>query len=235
MTKKLKILDQPDLTTCGPTSLHAVYNFWGDDISLSEVISGIRQFEEGGGTLAVILGMHALERGYKVHIYSYNVNIFDPTWFKFSNDDLIEKLNQRIEFKKHDKKDLIALKSYRKFLQLGGKILFEDLNDELIHKYLYQGIPILTGLSSTWLYRTMRENPITMVDTDVEGEPSGHFVVLYGEVKGGIVHVADPYKHNPISKSNYYKVDIDRLMNSILLGISTYDGNLLIIQKRSRS
>ena len=35
----LDILPQPDLFTCGPTSLHAVYRYHGDDIPLEQVIA----------------------------------------------------------------------------------------------------------------------------------------------------------------------------------------------------
>ena len=60
----LAIDRQPDYTTCGPTSLHAVYRFLGDDISLSQVIAQTPK-NPGGGTLNVHLAVHALRRGYK--------------------------------------------------------------------------------------------------------------------------------------------------------------------------
>lgn len=41
--------------------------------------------------------------------------------------------------------------------------------------------------------------------------------------------VADPLLANP-SRSNQYMVSIDRVMCAILLGIVTYDANLLIIE-----
>ena len=59
----------------------------------------------------------------------------------------------------------------------------------------------------------------------------GHFVVLSG-MDESTVFVADPYKENPISGNNYYQVDTNRLMNSILLGIVTYDANMLIIMPK---
>jgi len=47
--------------------------------------------------------------------------------------------------------------------------------------------------------------------------------------------VADPFLPNPMSDSQHYGVAIDRLVCAILLGILTYDGDLLIIQpKRKR-
>jgi len=43
------------------------------------------------------------------------------------------------------------------------------------------------------------------------------------------VFVADPLLPNPVSPDHIYSVEIDRLVNAILLGITTYDGNLLIL------
>ena len=48
------ILPQPDPTTCGPTCLHAVYRYHGDEMPLARVIAETPALEEGG-TLAVLL------------------------------------------------------------------------------------------------------------------------------------------------------------------------------------
>lgn len=76
----LDILPQPDESTCGPTSLQTIYAYYGDAISLDTVIKETEQLEEGG-TFGSFLAIHALQRGYKVIIYTFNLNVFDPTWF----------------------------------------------------------------------------------------------------------------------------------------------------------
>ena len=78
---ELDILQQPDDTTCGPTCLHAVYRFHGDLMPLDQVISEVQRLEHGG-TYAAYLARHALDRGYDVQLYSWNVEVFDPTWFE---------------------------------------------------------------------------------------------------------------------------------------------------------
>ena len=66
----------------------------------------------------------------------------------------------------------------------------------------------------------------------IKGEPAGHFVVINGyAAKTDFVYMADPLNPNP-HKSQYYKVKFDRLINSIMLGIVTYDANLLIIEPK---
>src|SRR6185369_13364802 len=71
---RLEILPQPDDITCGPTCLHAVYRYFGDVIGLDQVIEEVPQLETGG-TLAVLLGCHALRRGYDATIYTYNLQV----------------------------------------------------------------------------------------------------------------------------------------------------------------
>ena len=108
----------------------------------------------------------------------------------------------------------------------------EDLTTGLIQSFLDKGTPVLTGLSATYLYHSQREyanDEGQSVYDDLKGEPMGHFVVLMGRSENGDILVADPYKGNPISSNNYYKVSPTRLIHSILLGIVTYDANLLII------
>ena len=58
---EVEILTQPDDFTCGPTCLHALYQYFGDEIPLEQVIREV-QFLEGGGTLDVLLANHALKR-----------------------------------------------------------------------------------------------------------------------------------------------------------------------------
>lgn len=228
---KLSMVKQPTYTTCGPTSLYAVYSYLGDTISLEKVIKEIEQFEEGGGTIAVHLANHALERGYKVSLYSFNLTIFDPSWFKLSRQEIIQKLKLRLEQKKLSAKAQKIYPVYIKFFELGGEVLFEELSRDLIFRHLRENIPIITSLSCTWLYKDPRENPITNVEDDILGDPVGHFVVLHG-IKGNRVYVADPFEQNPIGETLYYDIEYHTLINSILLGVTSFDGNLLVLRKK---
>jgi hypothetical protein len=226
----LDISMQPDDTTCGPACLHSVYDYYGDSISLQQVIAEVKSLKSGG-TLAVLLANHALRRGYKATIYTYNLHVFDPTWFA-KNVSLSEKLKAQ-ETAKKDEKLSFATQGYLEFLERGGKLLYEDLTIGLIRHFLKKSIPILTGLSSTYLYRSMRENPDNNLDDNVAGTPTGHFVVLCGYDKSKReVLVADPYKMNPVSNDHYYMVSIARLLGAVLLGILTHDANLLVIEPK---
>jgi len=229
---ELDILPQPDDKTCGPTCLHAVYRYFGDKLPLEQVITETLELETGG-TLAVFLAAHALRRGYDATIYTYNLEVFDPTWFTMENVDLAERLHRQLDYKK-DQKLVHATHGYLEFLRLGGRIKYVDLGPDLIRRYLRKGIPILTGLSATYLYHSAREygSDVSHYD-DLRGEPTGHFVVLSGYNKAQrTVSVADPFQPNPMAPGNYYETRINRLIGAILLGVLTHDANMLIIQPR---
>jgi len=227
--KSLEIQQQPDDTSCGPTCLHAIYNYYDDTISLEQVIQEVKTLE-GGGTLAVFLGCHAIERGYRATLYTLNLHVFDPTWFEKSRKYMIGRLKLRSEAK-NDPKLSKAIEGYIEFLDKGGDIRFKDITGSIFRKYLYRNIPVISGLSSTFLYRSMREIGETNSSDDVRGDPAGHFVVLvrYDRVKKRIL-LADPFKANPLNSEQYYYISSARLINSILLGIVTYDSNLLVIE-----
>lgn len=232
--KYLKILPQPTDVSCGPTCLHAVYNFYNDQLNLDQVIDEVKQVT-GGGTLAVMLANHALRRGYETTIYTNNLQVFDPTWFN-EDVDIAEKLKEQLRYKK-TKRMAQASEAYLAFLKAGGKLKFDELSPELLKNFLQNKIPILTGLSATYLYQSSREIGETNVYHDTKGEPSGHFVVLsdYDEIEEKVL-IADPLDPNPISDTNqYYAVKIQRVVNAILLGIVTYDANLLIIQPKKHA
>lgn len=228
----IEILPQPDDTTCGPTCLQAVYQYYGDKVDLNTLVKEVHAFE-GGGTLAVWLACHALKRGYEATIYTYNLQVFDPTWLLKEKVDIVQRLLDQISAK-NDPKLRLATRAYIEFLELGGQIKLDDLTRDLLRKYLVQKIPILTGLSSTFLYRSAREyGGLTVEFNDIKGEPAGHFVILTGyDKEKKSVLVADPLNTNPFSSSQKYEIEIDRVICSILLGIITYDANFLIIKPK---
>lgn len=230
---QLEIRTQPDEVTCGPTCLHAVYRYFGDNIALPSVVDEISQLKDGG-TLACLLACHALKRGYKARIYTYDLKTFDPSWLTGNHAIIPDKLRQQMAVKDDPKLGFVS-RAYLEYLSLGGQLRFEDLTRALIRRPLVKGLPMIVGLSSTYLYREMRDIPSSNVADDIRGLPGGHFVVLHGydHIKR-TVYIADPYGDNPLTGSNGYEIPIDRVICAILLGIVTYDANLLILEPRDR-
>ncbi|MCB1149111.1 MAG: hypothetical protein KDK48_03015 [Chlamydiia bacterium] len=236
MKSTVRIKPQPTESTCGPTCLQAVYDYYGLSVDLNQIIKDVPKLEEGG-TLAVMLGVDALKRGFGAEIITFNLQVFDPSWFypkKISSKLLQEKLKLRSQQKK-SAKVATACKAYDKFLNLGGKLEMDELNGTLLRHYLKKGIPLLTGLSSTFLYQTKRTRASALdewVEDDTGGDPEGHFVILeHYNQDDKTVTVVDPYGKNPFSRELKYDIGLDRLITSILLGVLTYDANLLVISK----
>jgi len=221
---------QPDDVTCGPACLHGVYRYYDDELPLAELIADIHMLDQGG-TLDVFLANHALKRGYDATILTYNLALFDPTWFALPNDEIRARLAAQVKVKPWRRLQA-ATRGYDEFLRLGGKLELRDLDPALLRKLLQSG-PVITGLSATYLYRGMRDVPETNADDDIRGEPVGHFVVLTGYRRDTReILIADPLKANPLVRSRYYAVQVQRLIGAILLGVMTYDANLLVIEPK---
>ena len=83
--------------------MHAVYRYWEYETSLQEVIDTVEPLPEGG-TLAVRLAIHALKRGFRAQIFTYNLQIFDPTWFSPTSPvDLAQRLTEQRLHKRSSK------------------------------------------------------------------------------------------------------------------------------------
>jgi hypothetical protein len=223
---------QPDDTTCGPTCLRKVYDFFGADAAVDDIVRAL-EVNDDGGTLAVFLGISALQRGFNARIFSYDLRIFDPTWFGQSSEILIEKIFARFPSLK-DAKRLRAAGAYIRFLELGGELAFEDLTPRLLKSIIDREHPILAGLSATYLYGYARERwdaqAGRLVEDDIAGEPIGHFVVISGyDQWGRRLTILDPFEHAPHDEDGRIQVDSDRLLSAVLLGDATYDAVLLEI------
>lgn len=231
----LDIQPQPDDFTCGPTCLHAIYRYWGDDVPLRQLVDDVAR-TPSGGTADVFLANHALRRGYAATIFTYNLRIFDPTWFGGTGVDMRQRLRAQSEFKAAQRPVFgLLTDAYLEFLDLGGDLRFVDLSPPLLRRWLRRGVPILTGLSSTYLYRQSRQYGPNDDDDDVRGEPQGHFVVLCGYRRSRrSVLIADPFLENPMAPDTHYEVPLARVVGAVLLGVLTHDANLLMIEPRGK-
>ena len=216
------LLRQPDVVSCGPTCLLQVMQFYGDPRRTLTL-----RRNPDGGTLAVYLGLAALDAGYKVIAYPLGVRIFDPTWWRLPRQRLLDRLAQRAEAFPADAIEVLA---WREFLSREGSgIRFVEPSAELLMRILDRDHPIICGLSATWLYREPRERPEDNISDDIRGAPVGHFVVVAGYSHHGLrLFVRDPWP----SGLHERPLSATRLINAILLGDVTSDAVLIEIYPR---
>ncbi|MCB2210748.1 C39 family peptidase [bacterium] len=223
------MMSQPDDVTCGPTCLQAVYRFFGDSIDLTDLIAQVRSLETGG-TLAALLGQHALTRGYQATLYTCNLRVFDPTWFGWKGSTLAQKLEEQAQAKS-DGNLLIATRAYLGFLRRGGAIRSADITRELLANQLRSDRPIITGLSATWLHHSARERMWDEEYDDIRGTSAGHFVVIngYDESRDEFC-VLDPLLRVNGGRGGEIHVPTHRLTGAIFLGVLTHDADLLVLK-----
>jgi len=226
-----EIQRQPDDVSCGATCLHAIYRYYGDELPFAQLRAEVPMLE-AGGTLGVLLAGHALARGYEATVLSWNLGVFDPTWFDLPKGMMQARLRERAAARP-DPKLRFASGAYANFLDAGGKLELTDLSPGLLRRFLRKSIPILAGLSATFLYREPREIGADCHPDDIHGDPVGHFTVLTGYTpKSRDVFVTDPEHPNALSLVHTYPVPIERVVGAIYLGVLTYDANLVVIQPR---
>jgi hypothetical protein len=221
-------IEQPDDLTCGPTALLQIYRFHGEERPLDEVIRDTPRNPDGG-TLAVYLAQSALVEGWRPTLFSFNLDVFDPTWSSLAPEALVAKLEARHHEVEGGRLRRV-MRAYIDVLRRGGRVRLVDLDRRLLVGLLAAGHPILAGLSATWLYRSARE--LGEEPDDVGGWPVGHFVVISGyEPEGDLFLVVDPSRDSPFNRTGVYPVPSERLMAAILLGDVTMDAVLLVLDR----
>lgn len=208
MLYKIKRLEQTG-TDCGPNSLTMLLSYYDSSIKLEEVLKNTPQVKNLG-TFDGWLGVTAIKLGYKVRINSLNIESIPRKWHSLKLSNILKKLKTK---KTKDKALNHSIKGYSKFIELGGKLIFENINKEMLIKKLNKG-PILIGLSSSYLYK--------------EEKTVGHFVVVNG-YENNKFSIIDPWHSIPFSKNGRYKLEPNKLINAILLGALTYDCCILEI------
>ncbi len=232
MKLDLHVAKQPDDESCGITCLKAIYDYYAHPVSLDKLKHEIEHWQTGG-TVAVNLARHALDHGYRAEIYTYNVKIFDPTWNRLPPKELSHKLKQRRR-RVRGKKQKEVIGFYQDYLKKGGTVRFDDLDEALMGRLFKRHTPIICGLSATYLYQQIRETPDNEED-DIVGNPVGHFVVVTGwDPQSRSVTIQDPLRKNPISDTGTYRLPFGKFSNAVMLGILTYDENLLVISKAEK-
>lgn len=221
MPTKIEMPVQPSGTTCGPTSLYALYRYYGLDVTLDAVVDSVTTLPTGG-TVDACLGADAIRRGFDARIVTTNLMMFDPTWAGLDMDSLLGKLSEMRTVYQRDNHKLSVITEYINFLRLGGTI---EIVGDMPSKHIDM-LPCICGLSYTALTNSVRYDNSTDVSTEF-GELLGHFVLVsqYDSLHREYT-VADPW---PGESGQHYNITEDELNRAMLFGTATNDGGLLFI------
>lgn len=216
--------------TCGPSALQQILAYYGVKKSLNEILKNFKMYEYG--TWDFDLLSYVLRLGFKAEITTYNLDIFDPTWFKLSRKKLIKKLKSRLKYAKPFHKQ--GIRSCIRFLELGGRIRFKIITEKIIKDYLRKKIPVIACFCFTALWKCKRayskktKKGYKSISNDIRGVPEGHFIVISGYAKDKFF-VTDPSYNIPVSKTGKYSVPIKDLIAYILM--KDY-GNICVIKPK---
>ena len=213
--KNLKVpqFDQETSFSCIPACLQQVFGCYEKQISQKEILKSLKKPKRGmsipkAGTFVKRYGFNSL-------IITNNIHIFDPTWFKLNNIELINNLKKRRRFV--DKYNQSLIDDYLEYLKANGQLKFDTISLDLFIKYLSINIPIIVELASTFLYRKSKAIKTDKFNDSIKGKIEGHGVVIAGFNKNKLKVVDPNYKNNPFNERGIYWIRAEDLIASIFI------------------
>lgn len=218
---------------CGPACVAQVLKFFSIEPEIDEIIEACSNSYKTRDW-DYKMGTYLLSKSLKVTINTFQSFIYDPSWFNLDKNKLLGKLQKELNFLYSNSPrlkdptytswhnanvEISEIEAAIEFLEKGGVVTFLPISKELIQSYLNQMMPVICAFDAILLHgmkRGFRGKP-----DDVSGVPQGHMAVISGYTEREFILV-DPSCWYRAEES--YKVDADRLINSILVR----DQNLII-------
>ncbi len=235
---KIKHQYQPTNTTCSPTALSMMLDYYNEDISVDEISSKVPQvYSEDGepfGTINQQMATWCISLGYDVALYTFDCQVIDQSWAELSKEKLCERLKARKDgwiVPALEKVWTVAYaQAYIDFLKADGELYIQPaVNTKLLYELLAEG-PVLPCLCFNTLYgrgRTSNFDEKKSVKDDINGRTWNHSVVIYGYDEKGNFLVADP-----IRKPGLHVVEPERMIAAISTAQIECDNLLFQIRKK---
>ncbi|MCU0652760.1 MAG: hypothetical protein MUD10_00685 [Candidatus Pacebacteria bacterium] len=93
ISHKVKRYEQTTEFNCGPFALTSLLSFFGDAKNPEDIGKRL-EIKPDIGVYDSMMGKLAMDYGYQTRISPQNLYIFDPTWQKLPNPDLINNLRE---------------------------------------------------------------------------------------------------------------------------------------------
>ena len=212
---------QPTNTSCSPTALSMLLEYYGQSMSPTEVGKSVPQVRdetgEERGTINTQMATWCISRGFDVTLYTFDCQIIDQPWRKLSSRQVTERLKAGLDGLEVPALGALWSNAYRQayidFIQAGGELIIRPYaSRDLLYQLLQNG-PILPCLSYSTLHgvaRTRNINEIDSVNDDVNGRAVNHSVVIYGVDESGNFLIADPWR-----KPGRHVIEPDQMVAAI--------------------
>ncbi len=136
------------------------------------------------GTSIGHMATYLLGLGINVKLHVFDVEIFDRSWAKYTNKQMITALHARQDHFKNAHYDKDSIKvifdGYLSYLYNGGRIIIPQLSRNYLYQRLRDG-PYIALLNSTYLNSRAKQSYVRATDTlesyDIQGR-SGAFDVF---------------------------------------------------------
>ncbi len=229
---------QPTNTTCSPTALSILLEFYGNKISPLDVEVMVPQSTndkgEKIGTINQQLATWCISKRYNVVLYTFDCQIIDQSWGELDTAQQLERMKLRKdgwvvpgmgeEWTKQ------YTQAYIDFISAGGTLHIRPAaTTKILYDLLEKG-PFLPSVSYSTLYgaaRSKNTDEIESVDDDVNGRAMNHSIVVYGNDEDGNFLIADPWK-----KPGLHTIEPERMLAAISTAQIECDNLLFQIQPK---
>ncbi|OGG30705.1 hypothetical protein A2973_05385 [Candidatus Gottesmanbacteria bacterium RIFCSPLOWO2_01_FULL_49_10] len=209
--------------SCGPICLQNVYEHFGLDVSLDDILTSLR-VTENDTTYLSQLAKDVVSRGLdSVIITSYAVSV-SPDWEGKSAQEVLSRLDEWAKSNPRDK-FIIDATYLRDYLRAGGRVVVTDLSTTLIDTFLGDGYKAVVCLEESWLWGRRKRDKVAQFD-DIYGSARGHIVVVFDSTDTEYI-VSDPYPTGLSGREGIYPVPKDKLFISMAM----WNAEVLMIKK----
>jgi ABC-type bacteriocin/lantibiotic exporter with double-glycine peptidase domain len=199
---KIKYYRQESGLTCGIACLRMALGSFGDEVTESELAKKIKI--HSFGIYTTDLGLSALERGYKVVIYTFHLRILAPLGPKFGtriSNEILDKVTIQPS-------DRHTIESWKNYLKAGGELIWDypKINQIRPESVININTAAINRFWKNW--------------------DNGHYLIIIEKNNDSVV-VADP---DPWSK-NIYLIKNEKLIPAWSINARLSSGHLMTLKK----
>lgn len=208
---------QPTPTTCSQTALSILLSHYDEYLDPLEIERNVPQAkdEKGNdlGTITQLIAAWCANKGYDVHLYTFDCQIIDQTWSNLSTKAITERLTTSLDGGwivpgLGEKWSRDYKQAYIDYIYTGSALTIQPAVSTKLLYQLLQKAPLFTTICINTLYgkgRTFGEK----LD-DIHGRTWNHSIVIYGNNQKGNFLIADP-----IVKPGLHVVEHERIIAAI--------------------